>query len=199
MKKTYVLLLCFLLVACAAPINRKSTSIHEQSAQYAAQKNDWGSARRHWAKAVSNAELGGEPEQKMAVLYYEYGRALGVTCFFDESEIYLKKAYDLDKKTNGPVYMSLTELGRLTLDQKKYDQALNYYNEVIPMLEKMGAQSEAPTEFSFMLDEYSEMLANTGMEQKSQEYKERAEKVRKNNPKRYSISERTMYGSQCVK
>jgi tetratricopeptide (TPR) repeat protein len=135
----------------------------------------------------------------LAVFYYEYGRALGVTCFFDESETYLKKAYELDKKTNGPVYMSLTELGRLNLDQKKYDQALKYYNEVIPMIEKMGAETEAPMEFSFMLDDYSEMLSNTGMEQKAGEYKQRAEEIRKKNPKRHSITERTMYGTQCTK
>lgn len=199
MKKIVAVSLCILVVACAAPINRKSASNHAQAAQNAVKNNDWDSARRHWAKAVTNGELGGEPEQKMAVFYYEYGRALGVTCFFDESETYLKKAYELDKKTNGPVYMSLTELGRLNLDQKKYDRALKYYDEVIPMLEKMGAETEAPMEFSFMLDDYADMLSNSGMEQKASEYKQRADEIRKNNPKRHSISERTMYGTQCTK
>lgn len=168
-------------------------------AQKAVQNNDFNTAREYWVKAVENSELGKEPEQKLAVLYYEYGRALGVTCFFDESETYLKKAYEFDKKTNGPVYMSLTELGRLNLDQKNYNEALEYFNEVLPMLESMNAHIKAPMEFSFILDEYVEMLNKTGKEEEAQRNKQRALEIRKNNPRRFSITERTMYGSQCKK
>lgn len=112
MKTGISLSLLIALISCAPAINQKSAAIHAQSAQAAIKNSDLDAARENWAKAVKNGELANEPDQKMAVLYYEYGRALGVTCYFDGSEYYLKKAYVLDKKTGGPVYMSLVELAR---------------------------------------------------------------------------------------
>ena len=193
----FFLMVC--LVSCASDVNRKSAVIHAQAAQNAIENNDWDAARKSWSKAVVNSELAHEPDQKMAVFYYEYGRALGVTCFYDESEVYLKKAYELDKKTNGPVYMSLTELARLNLDQDKYSKSLLYFEELIPLLDKINAKSEAPLEYSNILEDYSKSLLNTKQIEKSKSIMQDVEEIRKMNQNRYSITERTLYGSQCIK
>ncbi|GAB7562005.1 hypothetical protein LG202_00440 [Methylobacillus methanolivorans] len=63
-----------------------------------------------------NANLGGVAPSTRAVLSSEYGRSLGATCFFNDATFYLNQAYDLDKQTGGPLYMSLVELARLNLD-----------------------------------------------------------------------------------
>jgi len=197
MKVLFLLPLLFSLVSCAPAINQKSAAIHAQSAQNAIQNNDWDVARVSWAKAVKNGELAGESDQNMAILYYEYGRALGTTCYFQQSESYLKKAYDLDKKTGGPIYMSIVELARLNLDQKKYEIALPYFTELMPILDKINAKEEAPIEYSNILTEYSKVLANTGNHEKSKSLLQEAASIRKNNQGGYSITERTLYGSQC--
>ncbi len=123
MKILILVLVPVLMVGCASAINKKSAVIHARSAQTEIANGNWDSARRHWAKAVVNAELGKMKPQARAVFNYEYGRSLGVTCFYSESEQYLKKAYDLDKAINGPIYMSVLELARLNYDQGKYEKA----------------------------------------------------------------------------
>ena len=198
MKKIITLIFCASFVACAPAINQKNLSAHRQAAQSALQNNDWDAARVHWAKAVVNGELGNAPDSQMAILYYEYGRALGVTCFYNEAEKYLKKAYNLDEKTNGPVYMTLLELARLNLNQKKYDNALHYFDKLMPVLEKINAKSQSPAELSVVLDEYSEALTNMDMLQRAKQFKAEAKKMRETFSGAFSITDRTPYGSQCV-
>lgn len=132
MRKLIILIQIFTLIGCATAINQKSATNHMRAAVSARQVGDWDLYRRHWAKAVVNSKLAHEPEQKMAVLNYEYGRALGVTCFFEEAEKYLNVAYQQDVNTGGPSYNDLVELARLNLDQKKWKKSITYYKKVLP-------------------------------------------------------------------
>ena len=87
------LLLCFFSSGCitwATPINRYNATQHADAAFAASTTGDWDLARREWAKAVYNADLGNLEPEKRAVFYYEYGRSMGVNCFFDIAEEYLK-------------------------------------------------------------------------------------------------------------
>ena len=97
-----------------------------------------------------------------AIFYFEYGRSAGVTCFFDIAEDYLNKAYKLDSKIGGPSFLSLVELFRLNLDQKKFQEAIDYFLKALPELERVNAPSESPAEFSKLLDEYAIALNATG-------------------------------------
>jgi len=194
-----ITLLCTFLItqACANQINQRDSIKHAQAGGRAAASGGWDTARREWAQAVKNGELGGIPEKHQAVFYYEYGRTAGVTCFFDISGTYLNKAYELDKKIGGPTFLSLLELFRLKLVQKKYKEAVTYFETALPILEEVNAPSESPAEFSTLLDEYAVALENIGKVEEGKKAKIRATEVKKS--AEHSISERTPYGSFCSK
>lgn len=163
----------------------------------ASQNGDWDSSRRHWAKAVVNADLAGTPEAKMAALNYEYGRSLGVTCFFEESEKYLNLAYQQDSKTGGPAYNDLVELARLNLDQKKWVASIAYFKKALPILKQINAPTEAPYAYADILSEYADALDAVGSGDAAN-YRNQAESIKKNRPDGYSITDRTPYGTQCT-
>ena len=197
MKKILTLISFLALFGCVDTINQRSEINHAQTAYSAQTRGDWDTARRHWAKAVVNANLANEPDEKLAILNYEYGRSLGVTCFFDESEKYLNTAYELDKKTNGPSYNDLIELARLNLDQKKWDKAINYFDKAMPELERVNAETKAPHAYADILADYAKALEGLNRSE-SAEYSQRAENIRKDNPQGHSITDRTPYGTQCT-
>jgi len=192
-------LLCTLFItqACANPINRQNAAKHAQAGGHASASGDWDTARRHWAKAVKNGELGNIPEKHQAIFYYEYARAAGITCFFDISETYLKKAYELDKKISGPSFLSLVELFRLNLDQNKYNEAVTNFKKALPLLEEINAPSQSPAEFSKLLDEFAVALQGIGKKDEANKVKERSAEVKEN--AEHSITDRTPYGSSCTK
>jgi len=196
MKKIVVLILALFIVSCAAPINRKSSINYAITAQAALQKNDWNTARKYWAKAVVNAELGNSNPKRLAALSYEYGRALGVNCFFSESETYLKKSYDLDSTNSGPAHMSLLELARLNYDQKKYKEAAFYFEKLIPIYDKFNAEAKDPTGVALVFKEYSNALSSIDKKTKATTFSQRASELEKIGNK--SNTERTPYGTQCV-
>lgn len=196
MKKILLILAAVIFLSgWAAPINRQNALDYAKVAESSSKSGDWDAARRQWARTVGNADLGGMDESTRAIYYYEYGRAAGVTCFFDIAEEYLNKAYELDKKIGGPTYLSLNELFRLNLDQKKYNEAVAYFRRALPELEKMNASNETPAEFSKLLEEFSIALDGIGNMEEAKEVRARASKVKEQ--AEYSITERTPYGLHC--
>lgn len=191
------LLLCALFIsqAWATPMNRENATKHANAGGNAAASGNWDTARKEWAQAVKNGELGNIPEQHQAIFYYEYARAAGVTCFFDISETYLNKAYELDKKIGGPYFLSLVELFRLNLDQEKYIVAIKYFKKVLPVLEEINAPTQSPAEFAKLLDEYSVALKSIGKNNEARKLKDRSNKIKRK--AKNSITDRTPYGSSC--
>lgn len=185
------------LVGCATAINQKNVNNHMTAAINATNGGDWDLSRRHWAKVVVNAQLANVAEQKMAVYNYEYGRSLGVTCYFKEAEEYLNLAYQQDINTDGPAYNDLIELARLNLDQKKWKESIIYFQKVLPILDKINASTGAPHAYADILNDYANALKNSN-NQNSKKYRQEAKDIRDKNPKGYSITERTPYGSQCL-
>ncbi len=200
MKLIWFLLFAALLLpiaSCANPINARNASLHAQVANEAGNSGDWDTARRHWAKALVNAQLAGSPTQQLAVFNYEYGRALGVTCFYDEAEKYLLKAFELDTQCGGPAFMSLAELAHLKYDQKQYDKAVGYFERAIRAMEKAHAAEKAPAGFAIILDEYASAMENTGRLSEAKDLRGRATELRKLKPEVRPSTERTPYGTQC--
>lgn len=184
--------------ACAPAINRKTFQITAEAGFESQQNGDWDAARRNFAKALLNAELGNETSETLSTLNYEYGRSLGVTCFYDKAEFYLKKSLELDLSTNGPDYMSLLELARLNLDQKKYKEAISYFEKLLPIYKEINAEKEAPYAVAEVLEEYAKALGKIGSIEKAELTKQKASALRAQNPEGYSITDRTPYGTQCV-
>lgn len=146
--------LSFILSArCSNPINAKTSMRYAQAANRASNSGDWGTARMYWSRAIVNAELGKASAAQLAVFNYEYGRASGVVCEFADAEKALTAAYEIDKQAGGLTYLSLVELSRLNLDQKKYPEAASYFERALSELEAKGALTQAPIEYAYILNE----------------------------------------------
>lgn len=191
----YLLLLS--LVGCASPINRKNAEIYTRQGTLAIALNDWQAARRAFAKAVVNAELGNVPPSTRAVLNYEYGRSLGVTCFFDDAEYYLEQAYKLDKETGGPIYLSLVELARLHLDQRNFATSTSYFKQALIELELFDIPETGPIGYADVLDETAIALAAINQTDEASQMKLRSQEIRLKHPNKRSITDRTPYGKYC--
>ena len=159
---------------------------------------------KSWAAEVKNYELAlqsnsieSSPVGSQAISWYEYGRALGVVCRFEESEEALLKANELDGQAGQPLYYSLTELARLHFDQGNYSLASNYYKKTLTELDKINSRIEAPIAYADILEEYSISLDKTNQTDKAKTLREDASNLRQSNPSGYSVTDRTPYGSQC--
>ncbi len=196
-RKIILCTLALCLMSCASPINRKNAEIYTRQGAIAMANNDWQTARRAFARAVVNANLGKVAPSTRAVLNYEYGRSLGATCFFDDADYYLKQAHELDEQTGGPLYLSLVELARLYLDQEKFAEAATYYKQALPELDRHNIPQLGPIGYADILDETATTLAAIKQQTEASELTLRAQKIRAEHPDGYSITDRTPYGKYC--
>lgn len=197
--KYWTLLAVLLLVSgCASSLNQRNAHQYANAGQAAQLNNNWDIARRHWAKAVVNTRLGHATEKQLAVAYYEYGRSLGATCFFDESEKYLKGALEFDSKNGGPTHMDLLELGRLNLDQKKYQAATYYYGQLSGIYEVRGAASIDPAGVAEVYFEHAAALSASGQTVEANKFRTMGENLG-STATSPTTTERTPYGKYCKK
>lgn len=165
----------------------------------ARERGDWDAARKIYARAFTEANLDQTDLRFKAVLHYEYGRALGVTCFFTEAERQLNLANDLDKHTGGVFYLSLIELARLNLSQQKFAEAASYLERVLAELDPVITARRVPVFYANVLDDYASALSGMGRTQEAEATAKRSVEIRGNIPKEQYDSERTPYGKHCAK
>ena len=185
------------VTGCAPAINQKNAERYEVAGAQAQAAGDWETARLAFARATVNARSGGMPARVRAVLHYEYGRSLGVTCYFDEAERELVVALELDEQAKQPRYLSLNELARLNLDQRKFSQAVNYFERGLKDMEAVGMRQRAPAAYADMLDEHARALDETGRRADANGLIAEASQIRLSNAGRFSTTDRTPYGTRC--
>ncbi|KHK55792.1 hypothetical protein PI87_12300 [Ralstonia sp. A12] len=198
MKSVSALLMVVLLAGCASAVEERVSNNYMVQGAAAQARGDWDTARRAYARATVNADQARLPAGRRAILHYEYGRSLGVTCFFDQSEQELNAAYELDKQAGQPLYLSLIELARLSLDQQKFAQSVAYFERALPELDKAGAASSAPAGYADVLDEYAKALAGAGNAVESKIQVNRAAMLRAAKQSKRSNTDRTPYGKFCT-
>ena len=184
------------LSGCVSAIKGEYASNYEQTGAMAQARGDWNAARRAYAIAVNNV-VTSDPKTN-AIYHYEYGRSLGVTCSFVEAEHELSIAYEFDQRAGLPLYLSLVELARLNLDQRKFLQATQYFERALPEIDRAKAAENAPIAYADVLDEYASALSGAGRQQEATAAAGRASEIKGANPKRHSITDRTPYGRQCA-
>lgn len=201
MKKETLLAITILLLGgnCPAEVKEKSSDWYTIIGAQAISQDRWDIAREVFALAVSKGEEEKMPVKDLAVRTYEYGRALGVTCLFNLAELELKMAYKLDQQAGQPLYFSLTELGRLTLDQKKYGLAVEYFEIALKRLEEADFKKRSPIDYSNILDEYAQALAGMNRQEDAEAFKAKSSKIREENPGKNAVTDRTPYGKFCTK
>ena len=185
------------VTGCAPAINQKNAERYEVAGAQAQAAGDWETARLAFARAMVNARSGGMPTRVRAVFHYEYGRSLGVTCFFDEAERELLVALELDEQSKQPRYLALNELARLNLDQRNFLPAVNYFERGLKEMEATGAKQRAPVAYAEMLDEHALALDQTGRRADANALRAEASQIRLSNPGRSSTTDRTPYGTRC--
>jgi len=199
MKRLIPGIIILLSLAGCATVNEKSAGHSMQKGDDARARGDWDAARRMYATAFADRNLGQTSPRYRAVLHYEYGRSLGVTCFYKEAENELILAHDLDKKSGGVFYLSLTELGRLNLAQKNYPAAVAYFERVLAELDPAIAAKKAPSFYADVLDDYASALSGAGRPKNAEAAAKQAAEARANIAADQSGTERTPYGTQCTK
>jgi len=186
-----------LAAGCAPAINEKVAGNHAQAGQVALARGDWDGARRAFARAATNAELANSDVRRRAVFHYEYGRALGATCYFAEAERELTLAHDLDRQGGQPLYLSLFELARLSLDQGRFQPAVRYFERAFAEADRADAARQAPMAYADILDEFAAALSGSGRAREAEAATARAIAIRGANPKGRSSTDRTPYGKHC--
>lgn len=186
------------LTGCAS-VDETSAGDTMQKGAAARDRGDWDAARRIYAGSFADRNLAQTSPRYRAVLHYEYGRSLGVTCFYKEAENELTLAHDLDKKSGGVFYLSLTELGRLNLAQEKYPEAVAYFERVLAELDPAIVAKKAPSFYADLLDDYASALSGAGRPKNAEAATKQAADARANIPADQSANERTPYGTQCAR
>ena len=191
------IILCTLLIGCAGSVNLLNARKYELAGRDAINKGDYKTASINYSRAWENANLGEADARYIARLRYEYGRASGVICKWDEAELALLEAYELDVKHNGPLWMSLVELERLSLAQKNYKKAITYFEELIPIIKGSKLELRDPLGCADVYDEYALALNKIGDSEKAKKYTNRAKQIQATFPGEQSYSQITPYGTQC--
>lgn len=201
MKRFVPGVIILLSLAGCVSISERSPGDTMEAAAAARDKGDWDAARKIYARSFTDTNLAQTSPRFRAVLHYEYGRSLGVTCRFKEAEQELTAAHDLDKKSGGVFYISLTELARLNLAQKKYTEAVAYFESVLTELEPEIASKKAPDFYVAVLDDYALALSGAGRPKNAETAAKRAAEIRATAPaaESWAGSDRTPYGTQCPK
>lgn len=191
--------LVLLSAAGFASANEKRVEDYMGAAAAARESGDWEEARRIYARAFQGVNLDQADHRFKAVLHYEYGRALGVTCHFNEAERQLNLANDLDKHTGGVFYLSLTEMARLNLDQRKYAQALSYLERILAELDPVITARRVPVFYASLLDDYASALAGVDRKKDAEAATRKAAETRGDIPKPQTDPYRTPYGQRCAR
>lgn len=197
MKRLFVLVAIQILFGCAQPVLEKTSQHYSHEAYDLSASGKWLEAVEPARRAILNANVAGSTEVRKAILHYEYGRILGVTCSFLQAEENLKIAYNYDKAAQQPLYLSLVELARLNYDQKKFKEASEYYTQAISEIRRAKVDKAAPVDFADLLYEQVESLNQISLIKESVPLKKEADAIKKKNPEGISATDRTPYGKHC--
>ena len=113
--KSHLLLIAaaIALSACANPVSRKIATAYTEGCYGFQVIGKWPQAQRACERAALNAENGGLPGREIAPLWFEYGRVSGILCDYQQADLGLRQALELETAINGPVHEIQLELARL--------------------------------------------------------------------------------------
>ncbi len=192
-----LLLLILILVGCANPLNRNTYNKYYRWGAAAEQNENYELAKENYYRALVNARIGNLEPQYHAASSYSLARILGILCDHENAEFLLLEAVKFDAESNGPIHMSYTELAKLKLDQKKYDEAAPYYEKLLSIVDNQEFIDSDPIGFSVIFNEYSQALSQLGRGNDAAQYRKRSEELRKKYPEKKAVAERTPYTINC--
>ncbi len=193
------LILLTTLVGCASSVNRRNMERYAQAGYTALKQSDWLVAKESFHRASVNARLGKAPPRTESVLTYEYGRAAGVTCDYENSQAALQHALKLDEASSGPVHYSLIELARLNLAFENFGESAAYFERALPEIEKLGLKSRDPLGYARLLEQYASALDSDDQAAKAKSLQDEAKVIRSRNLDGEELTDVTPYRTKCTK
>lgn len=185
------------VIGCANPVSQRTGVNYAQQAEREIQLGNWNDARRLYARAITNGKYGGFDDENMAYLWYQYSRASGVICDWEEAERGFGKAYELDRKIGGSTYVTLYELGQMNLDRGGYDKAVEIFKRTYIEMENVNVRRKYPIRYSTFLISYADALEQANKNSEANKYRDTATVILKENSGGDKLNRRTPYGSQC--
>jgi tetratricopeptide (TPR) repeat protein len=199
MRAVWIVTISTLLGGCVSAINTRNAEVHAQAGYSAQGRGDWEMAARQFAQAVVNSDLADADPRGRATVNYEYGRAMGVVCRYDDSEKYLLRAKDFDEKSGRPPFLPLYELAVLNVYQRKYNQAIAYFQQLMPFIESEKLTTTAPLGVADAYEKWAIALEATGNQAGAEAMRAKAAKIRSENPNAKPLGPGTPYGTRCGK
>jgi tetratricopeptide (TPR) repeat protein len=191
------LVLASLSMACTTPDSLYTGNEYFHGGVDNAREGRWFDARTAYGGAWTNADLGNASDKVIAVYAYEYGRSSGVICDWNESERGLLKAYELDQKINGPIYMSLVELARMYQAKGDFAKSEEFYQLALTELNRIQADTLDAIGYANILEDYAAMLVASGNSEQAMLVKRREQEIRNVFKGGTSDHEQTPYGEFC--
>ncbi len=199
MYKFFVLLIAIYFGGCASPATSPQSLNWTGNEAYF--KRDYKEAIKWYTASLENSLKTGD-KQYEAISMYGLARANGHLCKLDDAEIWLVKSIKVRKSLPNleSAYLSqnIFELGRLYMAQGKWVKANEQYSLAFPLLEGFDIETKDPLGYANLLEEYQQILEQTGKSELAAMNSSKIEDLRKSNqdnPAQY-ISD--PYPSNCT-
>ena len=187
-----------LLVAGSAGAADLEYDEYLQRANAAKSRGDWQSAASQFAQAINHPDLPKNGADR-SVVHLEYGRAIGVLCQFGEAETYLLRAKEMAEKAGSSTFGALYELATISVAQKKFAEAVSYFSQLAPMLERESRAGTSPQVVADAYEKFAVALAATGKPDEAESRRREAGRIRETSPKAAPAGTIAPYGAKCPK
>jgi tetratricopeptide (TPR) repeat protein len=169
----------------------------------AEKRKDYVQARYYFERALAEAHKGNGTLSFVSGATYNLGRMVGYTCDFAEAERLLLESLDLEVPLSGPdsvnISKRLFELARLNQAQARFARARRYYEQAIPMAERLGILAKEPLALATVLDDYATVLEETSQPKMTETTRSRAQALRAQHPGQASPIVFVRYDETCAR
>jgi tetratricopeptide (TPR) repeat protein len=196
-------LLAALLAGCAMPLSETKYRSYYECGSAASRAGNRDEASRCFSRAVFNAQNGRlGPEYESAALF-EYGKAIGHQCYYDEARTSFQRSLELEEqlavpRPNNQVRV-LVELADLNLDTGQYTEAVRFYERAIPALRKVAADRADPIGFADELDDFAAAREHTGDGAHATALRQESAQIRADHPGELAAFAAERYPTDCTK
>jgi tetratricopeptide (TPR) repeat protein len=204
--KTIILLITMMLTLVSMSARSAQDDYVEvyRYAYMALQEGKWLTYKRLMRTVIDKSTASGAPPEKRAIYWYEYGRASGVVCDWEDAEFALTVANNLDAKTGGPVHESLNELGRINVVRKQYEKAVDYFTRALKAFaqyHEKNPEKKISNQLgnALIIEDFAYALEQTGGQQSDvKRLRDNAAEIREQLTGKDGVHEDvTPYGTQC--
>lgn len=193
MKILSPVLFIFLFSACtlARSVNLQNASKYFDSGVQYEKSGKWFDARKAYGRAWTNATLG----HSTSDFAYDYGRASGAICDWEEAERALMESY---KMQNGNIIPNLAQLAWMYHAKGDLNKSEEFFLLGIEALEKDDMFKTDPIGFANFLADYGKVLSSLGKTKELEQINNKEKEIRDKYKYRTSaLGDFTPYGKFC--